>query len=92
MDTLATPAEFSSRTGLRIAHGSVARILDGRGVLVRVQHGNVWLTQDSANEDVCLEAGQSFRIEHDGLTLVSALGDASFALVSLDPSISYSRR
>lgn len=91
MDAFRTSAEFSVLTNLGIKHGSLAGIDDGRGVLVRVQHGKVWLTRASETTDVCLAAGESFRIDRDGLTLISSLGPAPFALVSLDPPVPVAR-
>lgn len=70
-----------------IARGSVAGVNNGRGVLVRVEQGKVWITRARENTDVCLEAGESFRIDRDGLTLISALGRAPLALVTLDPPV-----
>jgi len=87
MDAFRTSTEFSAPTNLRIARGSLAGISNGRGVLLRVERGKVWLTRANETTDSCLEAGESFRIDRDGLTLISALGDAPFALVTLDPPI-----
>jgi hypothetical protein len=50
-----------------------------------VQYGTVWITQHGSIDDVCLKAGESFRIDRDGLTLVSSCGPTSFALVALEP-------
>jgi hypothetical protein len=71
---------------LRIGRGTVAGIQDGRGLWLRVREGVVWITQSGSHKDVFLAAGDSFRIERDGLTLASALGRAPLALVSIDAS------
>jgi len=87
MDAFRTSAEFSALTSLRITRGSFAGIHDSRGLLVRVEQGNVWITQAGETMDVCLEAGESFRIDRDGLTLISACGRAPFTLVTFDPPV-----
>ena len=74
-------------TSIGMAHGNVARIQNGRGALLCVQYGAVWITQSGSTADVCLEAGESLRIDSDGLTLVSPVGPAPLALVTLAPLI-----
>jgi Protein of unknown function (DUF2917) len=69
-----------------IPPGGVAKLADGRGALVRVEAGKVWITQDGDRKDVFLRAGESFRIERDGLTLVSVLGNTAFAMVTVEPT------
>jgi hypothetical protein len=69
---------------LLITRGRVARIKDGCGVELRVKHGSVWITQEHSTQDVVLEAGDSFRISHNGVTLVSTCGSRTvFASVSI---------
>lgn len=74
-------------TSIEIARGELAPIRNGRGALLCVQYGAVWLTQSGSTDDVILDAGASFRIDRDGLTLVSACGPAPHALVTLAPAI-----
>ncbi len=57
---------------LTLARGDIARIEDGRGATVTVAYGSVWLTQANEIDDVCLRAGEVFRIARNGTTLVSA--------------------
>jgi hypothetical protein len=85
MEALETSTEFNAPTKLRLARGNLAGINNGRGVLVRVERGQVWLTRANEITDTCLETGESFPIDRDGLTLVSALGREPFAVVSLEP-------
>src|SRR5215475_14907744 len=84
MDAYKGVTEFTAMTSIGIARGNAARIQNGRGVLLSVQHGAVWLTQKGRPDDVCLGAGQSFRIARNGLTLVVPLG--GLALVTLVPA------
>ncbi|NMG76222.1 DUF2917 domain-containing protein [Aromatoleum diolicum] len=74
-------------TRIEIARSEIAHIRNGRGALLRVQYGAVWLTQYGSPDDVVLGAGASFRIHRDGLTLVSACGPAPYALVTLAPAM-----
>jgi hypothetical protein len=80
------------RTEDRIAQASIGmtrgksiRIDDGRGVEVSVVYGSVWITQDRDRNDACLGAGESFRIDRDGATMVDAL-KASLITLTLPPS------
>jgi len=55
-----------------IAHRGVACLNDARGQTVRVERGSVWITQDGSSDDLCLHAGESFIVAHNGLTVVTA--------------------
>jgi hypothetical protein len=87
MDAYRSVTAYAETISIGIASGHVARIENGRGVLLRVQHGAVWITQSGSTDDVCLDAGEWFRIDRDGRTLVSSGGHAPLALVTLAPSI-----
>ena len=86
MDIKGNFSDFSELSSIGLTRGSVARIENGRGTVLRVETGSVWVTQDGSRKDVLLQAGESFRIERDGATVLSALGPR-FALVSFEPSI-----
>lgn len=58
------------------------RVQDGRGTVVRVHDGAVWITQEGDRRDYYVPARGSFTLTRDGLTLISALGRASIALTS----------
>jgi hypothetical protein len=66
---------------LAIADGSTLRVDDGKGMLLYVWHGSVWLTQERDPRDHLLKAGESFRIDRAGTALLSPLGEG--AVVSL---------
>lgn len=87
MDAFRRGAEYTELTSIGIARGNAARIRNGRGTLLRVQYGAVWITQSGSADDVCLAVGESFRIDRDGLTLVAPHGPALLALVTLVPPI-----
>lgn len=77
---------MNEMTPIRLARNDFAEIRNARGVLLRVQHGTVWLTQSGSTEDVVLEAGDVFRLDRKGLALVSACRRASHALVTIVPA------
>jgi hypothetical protein len=63
-----------------LARGTLQSIADARGTSVQCLQGAIWLTQQGDARDIVLEAGDEARIEHDGLSLLSALSDARFVL------------
>ncbi len=78
--------DYTELSSVGLSGGQVGRVQDGRGRQLHVETGTVWLTQESCGDDVILEAGESYRIEHDGMTLLVALG-VPFALVTLQPAV-----
>lgn len=87
MDAYRNAVEFTQISSIGITPPKHARIVNGRGMQLRVETGNVWITQDGCPEDVCLRPGESYCIEYDGLTVVAVI-HAPFALVSIEPAIS----
>jgi hypothetical protein len=67
---------------LQLAGGSLLRIEEGRGMMVYVWRGSVWITQHGDERDRHLAAGGWFRIDSGGLTLVSTLGRTVLSLTS----------
>lgn len=88
MDIKGNFGDFSELSSIGVTRGGVARIENGRGTVLRVETGSVWVTQEDSRKDVLLQAGESFCIERDGLTLLSTCGGVPFALVAIEPSIS----
>lgn len=64
-----------------LPHGAVHALRESRGTLLQCLSGTLWLTQQDDLRDIVLEAGDEALIERDGLSLVSALSDASFVLL-----------
>ena len=83
--TLSATTDYAGLSGIGLLRGKAGRISNGRGVRVRVESGAIWLTQERCAEDVILNAGDCHAIEHDGVTLLGALG-VPFALVSIEPA------
>jgi len=50
---------------------------EAKGVRLFCLTGALWVTQEQSSADVVLEAGDSMRIEHPGLTLVMALSPST---------------
>ncbi|MFI4930613.1 MAG: DUF2917 domain-containing protein [Burkholderiales bacterium] len=65
--------------------GSTLHVRDGQGRAVVVFEGQVWITQDSDLRDIVLDGGESFSLDHPGLTLVQALRDSKLMLVQAEP-------
>jgi Protein of unknown function (DUF2917) len=71
-----------AQASIGMTRGNVVRVEDGSGINVSVTYGSVWVTQHNDANDICLGAGESFRIDHTGATIVSALKPT---LVTLTP-------
>ena len=67
---------------LPLARGGQLRIVDGRGLLIHVWRGSLWITQERDLRDIVLEAGDSFRLDRNGVALVKAWDDTVLALAS----------
>lgn len=65
---------------LTMRRGSLLRIEDGRDTVIAVLRGELWLTQEGDRRDRYLAAGQSFRLDRQGVAIASAM---SPSLVSL---------
>jgi hypothetical protein len=55
----------------------LVRIEDGRGTMVRVVSGSVWITEEGDPRDRFMAAGARLAIASDGVTLVSALAPST---------------
>jgi hypothetical protein len=86
MDAYRNVVEFTELTSIGITPKKMARLKDGHGMRLRVETGSVWVTEERSNDDVCLKAGESYCIKHNGMTLISTLR-VPFALVTIEPSI-----
>jgi hypothetical protein len=56
-----------------MTRGNVLRIEDGRDVLIHVNAGELWLTQEADGRDRYLAAGQWFRLDRNGVALAQSL-------------------
>ena len=62
-----------AQASVGMTRGKPMRVEDGRGIEVSVVCGSVWITQHQDPNDICLGAGESFRIDRNGATIVVAL-------------------
>jgi hypothetical protein len=61
------------RHAMTLGQGNLLRITDGRGLLVQVTRGELWITEENEHRDIVLRGGESFRLERDGVALIYAL-------------------
>jgi hypothetical protein len=66
-------ASIAAGRGVSMAQSSLARIEYGRGAWVHVWNGSLWITQEGDRRDYLVEAGDSFEIARNGVTLIHAL-------------------
>jgi hypothetical protein len=77
--------------GMGMARGSYARIEDGRGILVYVWEGELWITQEGDQRDYFVRGGEWFRLERDGAALLQATRRTHATLTAPTPQ-DYARR
>ena len=58
--------------GMGMARGSFTRIQDGRGILVYVWEGELWITQEGDRRDYLVRGGEWFRVDRNGSALLHA--------------------
>ena len=63
--------------------GALLRVRDGKGTLIVVCEGVVWITQDGDRNDYTLGPGMQFQLTHNGLSLIHA---CEASRVRLQPS------
>src|SRR5262245_52497860 len=62
-----------SHASVCLEHGRAISFRDAAGVVLTTLTGRAWLTMEGDVRDIDLAPGAAYRIERDGLTLVSAL-------------------
>ncbi len=67
---------------LALARRDTLKLEAARGALVRCMEGLVWITQDGDRSDHFVAAGDTFRVDRDGLVLVQAARAARVAIES----------
>ena len=71
---------------VRLTECDAASITNGRGSIVRVERGSVWMTQHGCPDDIVLGIGESYRITSNALTVATLLGRDSCAVITLVPA------
>jgi hypothetical protein len=67
-------------SAIRLERDQHLRLNDARGWQVKSVNGTVWITQEGDSRDIVIKKGQSFVLDRDGTTLLSALNDADLHL------------
>jgi DUF2917 family protein len=58
---------------LAMTKGSMLKIEDGRGIVLEVKRGMLWLTQEGDSRDRYIASGDWLRLDGDGLAIANAL-------------------
>ena len=69
---------------LRMARGTLKRIEDGEGLIVRVLEGEVHITQERDRRDYFVPAGRTFILDRPGLALVFAIRPSALTVTPLE--------
>ena len=77
--------------GIGMARGSLARIEDGKGLLVHLWDGELHITQEHDHRDYFVTAGGWLELDREGLALIYAVRRSALALSAPVPS-HYARR
>jgi hypothetical protein len=68
--------------GAALPRRGLLSIRGGRGAVLFVEHGEVWVTQEGDLRDVVLPAGAWFRLDRDGTVIVQARRAAAVTLTA----------
>jgi hypothetical protein len=58
------------------------RIRDGKGLELKVVSGSLWVTYEHDTDDIVVDAGNTFRVSRNGLTLVHAFKETRLRIAS----------
>ncbi len=75
------------RASTRLEKDALLRIRKGRGQIVTVLEGLVWVTQDHDPRDIFLGDGESFALDGGGLTIVQALERTQLLVLAPPPQV-----
>ncbi|MCD6673177.1 MAG: DUF2917 domain-containing protein [Burkholderiaceae bacterium] len=70
-----------------LSKDALMRIRKGRGQVVTVLEGLVWITQDAQPHDTFLTDGESLQLEGSHLTVVQALQDSLLIVLAPPPEV-----
>ena len=56
-----------------LARGALLRLQDGQDLVITVQRGSVWVTQENDPDDTVLGSGERFTLDRPGLAIVEGL-------------------
>jgi hypothetical protein len=70
------------RVVIELEYRGTVPVKEAMGTRIDCLRGRIWITERGGNEDIVLEAGQSYEISRGGVAVVQALRDALVALRS----------
>ena len=65
-----------------LAPNELVKMDDARGTTLRVTRGTLWITLENDTRDIVLEAGDSYMIDREGLTLVEAQRESTVCVLA----------
>jgi hypothetical protein len=83
MDALISNEGPKDRAKVGLGCGTLLRLENARGMQVQVERGLLWITQEGDLRDILVRHGESFRLDRDGVAILSACSNTSLSLVSL---------
>lgn len=66
--------------GMQLGRADLVGVRNGRGALVFVESGTAWITQEHDVRDVLVPAGESFRLDRDGVALMQGHRTATITI------------
>jgi hypothetical protein len=78
--------EYLVQGSLNLTRSSVLRVEDGRGILVYVWEGELWVTEERERGDRILRRGEWHRVARDGTALCYALQRSVVTLTAPRPA------
>ena len=76
---------------IAMTRGSILRVEDGRDLTLYVWEGAVWLTQEGEARDRWVGAGESFRLDRQGVAIAHATQRTVMTIAAPGPEL-YARR
>ncbi len=78
--------EYLVQGSLNLKRSSVLRVEDGRGILIYVWEGELWITEDGERSDRIVRRGEWHRLERNGAALCYALQRSMVTLTAPAPT------
>jgi Protein of unknown function (DUF2917) len=78
--------EYLVQGSIPLARGSLLRIEDGRGILIYVWEGELWLTEDGERRDRFLHQGEWHRLARGGEAIAQAFERSLVTLTAPRPT------
>ena len=66
---------------VRLGPNQTLRVVDGAGSTLCALEGAVWITEENQAQDIVLESGGCYQLQHPGVALVNSLsGEAAITV------------